>query len=91
MDDARAHLFISGLVQGVGYRYYAMRKANAYGVSGFAKNLMDGRVEVVAEGSRSMVEQFISDLKVGPMSAHVSDIRIEWDQPTYEFNGFQGL
>ncbi len=91
MDDARAHLFVSGLVQGVGYRYYAMRKANAYGVSGFAKNLMDGRVEVVAEGSRSMVEQFISDLKVGPMSAHVSDIRIEWDQPTYEFNGFQGL
>ncbi len=91
MDDARAHLFVSGLVQGVGYRYYAMRKANAYGVSGFAKNLMDGRVEVVVEGSRSMVEQFISDLKVGPMSAHVSDIRIEWDQPTYEFNGFQGL
>ena len=91
MDDARAHLFVSGLVQGVGYRYYAMRKANAYGVSGFAKNLMDGRVEVVAEGSRSMVEQFIIDLKVGPMSAHVSDIRIEWDQPTYEFNGFQGL
>ena len=91
MDDARAHLFVSGLVQGVGYRFYAMRKANAYGVSGFAKNLMDGRVEVVAEGSRSMVEQFISDLKVGPMSAHVSDIRIEWDQPTYEFNGFQGL
>ena len=91
MDDARAHLFVSGLVQGVGYRFYAMRKANAYGVSGFAKNLMDGRVEVVVEGSRSMVEQFISDLKVGPMSAHVSDIRIEWDQPTYEFNGFQGL
>lgn len=91
MDDARAHLFVSGLVQGVGYRYYAMRKANAYGVSGFAKNLMDGRVEVVVEGSRSMVEQFISDLKVGPMSAHVTDMRIEWDNPTFEFEGFQGL
>ena len=91
MGEARAHLFIAGLVQGVGYRYYAMRKAGAYGISGFAKNLIDGRVEVVAEGSRSMVEQFISDLKVGPMSAHVTDMRIEWDNPTYEFKGFQGL
>ena len=91
MGEARAHLFIAGLVQGVGYRYYAMRKANAYGISGFAKNLIDGRVEVVAEGSRSMVEQFISDLKVGPMSAHVTDMRIEWDNPPFEFEGFQGL
>lgn len=91
MNDARAHLFISGIVQGVGYRYFAMRKANAYGVTGFAKNLIDGRVEVVAEGTRGMVEQFIKDLRIGPMSAHVTDMRIDWDTPTFEFKGFQGL
>ncbi len=91
MGDARAHIFVSGLVQGVGYRYFAMRKANTYRINGFAKNLIDGRVEVVAEGSRSMVDQFVSDLKVGPMSAHVTDVRIEWDNPAYEFKGFQGL
>lgn len=91
MDDARVHLFVSGMVQGVGYRYFAMRKANAYGINGFAKNLVDGRVEVLAEGDRGLVEQFIADLRVGPMAAHVADIRIEWDKPSYEFKGFQGL
>lgn len=91
MNDVRAHLFISGIVQGVGYRYFAIRKANAYGIAGFAKNLIDGRVEVVAEGGRGLVEQFIEDLRIGPMSAHVTDIRIEWDKPAYEFKGFQGL
>ena len=91
MDDARAHLFITGVVQGVGYRYFAMRKANAYRINGFAKNLIDGRVEVVAEGDRGLVEQFIADLRVGPMSAHVTDVRIEWDKPTYEFKGFRGI
>ncbi len=91
MDEIRAHLFVSGIVQGVGYRYYAMRKAGAYGLKGFAKNLIDGRVEVVAEGDRSLIEEFIRDLKVGPITAHVSDIRIEWDKPSFEFTGFQGL
>ena len=91
MADARAHVFISGLVQGVGYRYYAMRKASVYGLKGFAKNLVDGRVEVVAEGERGLLEEFIKDLKQGPISAHVTDVRIEWDKPTFEFQGFQGL
>lgn len=91
MNDARAHLFISGIVQGVGYRYFAIRKADAYSVNGFARNLVDGRVEVVAEGERGLVEQFVKDLRNGPISAHVTDIRIEWEKPTYEFKGFQGL
>ncbi len=91
MTDARAHLYVSGMVQGVGYRYFAIRKASSYGINGFAKNLADGRVEIVAEGDRGIVEEFIKDLKRGPISAHVSDVRIEWDKPTFEFSGFQGL
>ncbi len=91
MNDARVHLFVSGIVQGVGYRYFAVRKADSYAVKGFAKNLVDGRVEVVAEGERGLVEQFIKDLRNGPISAHVTDIRMEWENPTYEFKGFQGL
>jgi len=91
MAEARAHLFISGLVQGVGYRYFAIRKASAYSLKGFAKNLIDGRVEVVAEGEMGLIEEFIKDLKRGPISSNVTDIRIEWDKPTFEFEGFQGL
>lgn len=91
MNDARAHIFVSGIVQGVGYRYFAIRKAGTYRIAGFAKNLIDGRVEVVAEGERGLVEQFIKELRIGPMSAHVSDMRIEWEVPTFEFKGFQGL
>jgi acylphosphatase len=91
MADAGAHLLISGVVQGVGYRFFAIRKADAYGLKGFAKNLIDGSVEVVAEGDRGLIEEFIKDLRRGPISAHVSDIRIEWTTPTYKFQGFQGL
>ncbi len=91
VDDARVHLLVSGLVQGVGYRYFAMKKASVYHISGFARNLVDGNVEVVAEGDRGLIEQFIADLRLGPMAAHVSDVRIEWEKPTYEFKGFQGL
>jgi acylphosphatase len=91
MADAGAHLLISGVVQGVGYRFFAIRKADAYGLKGFAQNLIDGSVEVVAEGDRGLIEEFIKDLRRGPISAHVSDIRIEWTTPTYKFQGFQGL
>ncbi len=91
MVDSRVHLFISGMVQGVGFRYFAMRKAAAYEIKGFAKNLFDGRVEVVAEGEKGLLEEFIRDVRRGPISAHVTDIRVEWEKPSFEFNRFEAL
>ncbi len=91
MADVRAHLLVDGMVQGVGYRFFAMRKANVYGLKGFAKNLIDGRVEVVVEGERGLIEDFVKDLRRGPLSAHVSDIIIDWDIPTFEFERFECL
>jgi acylphosphatase len=91
MADAGVHLFVSGMVQGVGYRYFAIRKANVYGLKGYAKNLIDGRVEIVAEGEKGLIEEFIKDLRVGPMAAYVTDVRIEWTNPTYTFEGFEVL
>ena len=79
--DASVHIIVEGLVQGVGYRWYAARRAQALGVRGFVKNLYDGTVEVRASGDRSMLEELIRDLKVGPRSAHVTNIKIEWDLP----------
>ncbi len=91
MDDSRVHLYISGIVQGVGYRYFAARQAATYGLKGFVKNLIDGTVEVAAEGDRSLLEEFIKDLRRGPFSAHVTDVRIEWEKPTFEFDGFRTI
>ncbi|MCL4509640.1 MAG: acylphosphatase [Bacteroidetes bacterium] len=91
MSDARAHLFVSGIVQGVGYRYFASHKADVYALKGFVKNLIDGRVEVVVEGEIGLIDDFVKELRRGPMSAHVTDIRIEWEKPTFEFDGFYSL
>jgi acylphosphatase len=63
---------VQGRVQGVGYRYFTQREADALGVSGFARNLPDGRVEVVAEGDEGTLAQFEARLRQGPSFARVS-------------------
>lgn len=66
--------FISGEVQGVGYRYFAQRSSAKHQVRGYAKNLDDGRVEVLAEGDLTSVDEFRLDLATGPRNSKVSDI-----------------
>jgi acylphosphatase len=85
---ARAHIVVEGLVQGVGYRWFAATRAQGLGVAGFARNLFDGTVEVVAEGERSLIEEYVRDLRVGPRSAHVKNLRIQWEDPTFLQSGF---
>lgn len=65
---------VSGRVQGVGYRYYALREAEALGVSGYARNLADGRVEVVAEASEESLAQLEEKLRQGPSFARVHSL-----------------
>lgn len=73
-----AHMVVKGLVQGVGFRYFAYRHATQLGLTGFAKNRFDGSVEIEVEGKRSTVEEFLAQIKVGPRSAQVTDVKIEW-------------
>jgi acylphosphatase len=80
--EAAAHIIVVGLVQGVGYRWFVARHAQSLALSGHVRNLYDGTVEVLAEGDRSAVQELIRHLKVGPRSAHVSDLRISWVEPT---------
>ncbi len=89
MDYVRLNAIVKGYVQGVGYRFFTVRKALGYGITGWVKNLRDGNVQVVAEGERSIVEEFIKDLKVGPYSANVTDIEIKWEEYTGEFQTFE--
>jgi acylphosphatase len=65
---------ISGYVQGVGYRFFALRAAARHQVLGIVRNLEDGRVEVVAEGERDAMDEFKKDLATGPAMANISEI-----------------
>jgi len=74
----RVHVVVLGLVQGVGFRWFVAREAGALGLRGWVKNLVDGSVELEAEGDRSLVEELLAAVKRGPRSAHVSDLRLQW-------------
>ena len=80
------HLQISGRVQGVGFRFYAQRKAQELGVTGWVRNRRDGSVEVMAQGAPEAVEAMIAWARRGPASAAVSEVRIaEGDGEYAEF------
>lgn len=80
--ETRVHIIAVGLVQGVGYRWFVARHAERLGLSGYARNRWDGTVEIEAEGERSFIEELIRQLRVGPRSARVADLRIDWQEPT---------
>lgn len=79
----RVHIVAEGLVQGVGYRWFVAREAGALGLKGWVRNLVDGSVELEAEGDRSLVEELIATVKRGPRSAHVTNLRLDW-MPTLQ-------
>jgi acylphosphatase len=72
------HALVDGRVQGVGFRQYVMAVAVQLGVNGWVRNLDDGRVEVMAEGNRSSLEELIQYLQRGPSSAFVTQVTQEW-------------
>ncbi len=84
-----AHIVVDGLVQGVGYRYYIHRHASSLGLAGYASNLFDGRVEMEVEGDRSTVEELIKLAKVGPRSAHVNNLSVEWKDFQSRYSHFE--
>ena len=76
MSEARAHLVISGMVQGVWYRAFTERTARAVGLRGWVRNLPDGSVEAVMEGPRAAIEMAILECKKGPPSSRVDNIEV---------------
>jgi len=69
-----SHLFISGRVQGVGFRYFVSHAASVYGVNGFTRNLLNGGVEVYAEGEEKDLREFVRKVSVGPRQALVTKV-----------------
>lgn len=88
MELKRAHVVVSGVVQGVSFRAYAKAEAVALGVEGFVRNLPDGNVEAVFEGESANVEQMIAWCHRGAPLAHVENVVVTWEPHEGQFQGF---
>ncbi|MBM4037836.1 MAG: acylphosphatase [Planctomycetes bacterium] len=84
----RVHVFVTGRVQGVGYRAWTEREARVLGLKGWVKNLPDGRVEAVIEGPPDKVGTLVEKLKAGPRAAKVDNVEAK-DEPAE--GGFEGF
>lgn len=82
------HAVVRGRVQGVSFRYYTQARARQLGISGWVKNLPDGSVEVMAAGDRASLNALLDFLRVGPRSARVADLSVEWRTPPETFRDF---
>lgn len=87
--EAARRFVVKGRVQGVGYRYFAIRAAEECGVVGTVRNLPDGSVEAIAEGSEDAVTEFGEALARGPSYAHVTSVDQTRLAPTGRYRGFE--
>ncbi|MDY6874230.1 MAG: acylphosphatase [Chloroflexota bacterium] len=87
-NDLRLHAYLTGNVQGVGFRYFVLQHAQALDLTGWVRNLWDGRVEVTAEGPHDAVNQLLVHLRRGPISADVKDIDFDFSDSKGEFMRF---
>ncbi len=88
MKKTRAKIRFSGLVQGVGFRFFVRRNAEKLGVGGVVKNMPDGTVEAVFEGPEEAVQRLAEICKEGPRGARVQSADIEYEDFRGEFSGF---
>jgi len=89
MKYIQGRLVFKGHVQGVGFRYFVLKKASQFAVTGFVKNLYPNGVEVVAEGVKDEVERFFQEIREGPVSASIRDIVEEWSPYSGNYETFQ--
>jgi len=88
MNKTRAHLFISGIVQGVFFRHYTFEQAHQLGLTGWVRNLPSGQVETILEGPKGKVDEMIKWCRHGPDSAKVTNIDIKWETADDSLKGF---
>ncbi len=86
---SRMHAWIDGHVQGVGFRYFVRESAAALPITGWVRNLHDGRVELVAEGERGVLEKLLNGVRQGPRGSQVTEVRVDWGHGNGEFDSFR--
>lgn len=89
MDKVRAHVYISGFVQGVFFRSNTRKIALKLGLKGWVRNLEDGRVEAIFEGDRDKVLEMLEWCKVGPPRAKVISVDVKWEKYEGNFTNFK--
>ena len=85
--NKRLHAYYSGSVQGVGFRYSAERTAELFKITGWVKNLRDGRVELVCEGKDASLKEFLQKIEA-MFSSYIRDREVGWEDATGEFDYF---
>jgi acylphosphatase len=85
--EQQVHVYYSGRVQGVGFRYTAIHLAQELEITGWVKNLSDGRVEILAEGQEDVLESFLDKIK-SSFSSHIREVLLDWKPATGEFSDF---
>ncbi len=88
MVDVRAHVFISGIVQGVFFRQKTKQQAQNLEVTGWVRNLDDGRVEAVFEGKEDSVKALVDFCRKGPRGALITNVDVEFETFSGEFKNF---
>ncbi len=88
-ENRQLHAIVSGRVQGVNFRYYTQLTAHRLGARGWVRNLDDGSVEVVAEGTAAQLDKLLAFLRKGPPSARVIDVSVQWYPASGHFEDFQ--
>ncbi|MDH5443003.1 MAG: acylphosphatase [Candidatus Hadarchaeaceae archaeon] len=86
---ARAHMLVSGMVQGVSFRYYTQDLAQRLGVHGWVRNTRDGQVEAMFEGEKEVVERMLEFCRRGPSGASVTNFKVKWENYRGEFSDFK--
>ena len=86
---SQAHLFISGFVQGVGFRQFIKQNAQKLGITGWVENMPDRRVEAVFQGRREDIKQMVLFCGKGPFLAEVKDVEVIWSESQETFENFE--
>ncbi|MBI1883037.1 MAG: acylphosphatase [Chlamydiae bacterium] len=88
MSLRQVHAYFSGCVQGVGFRFTTERIAESYPVTGFVRNVSDGRVELVGEGEEKELEAFLQKIRKSFLAQYIHGVEVQWFEPTGHFQNF---
>ena len=86
---SQARISVHGIVQGVGFRYFAYSLARSMGLKGYVRNESDGSVLIEVSGERRLIEDFIAETRKGPRSGHVDRIDVHWTEKPSDFTHFE--
>jgi acylphosphatase len=87
--EERIHIWVTGRVQGVGFRAFAQHAAVVHNLTGWVRNISYDTVEVVAEGSHDRLVSFAEELRIGSRPSRVDETRVGWETSRHEFTAFQ--